>query len=68
MTKFTIASNYTGLQADFIVLKMLETDEKLTENERKRLSRFLKYAEYLLNKTYWYQSMSNKDLENDNRF
>lgn len=65
MPPLTIAPHYTCLKADLLVVKMLATSEKLNKKEKERLSRFLKYTEYLLNKTYWYQSVKNKDLEND---
>ena len=60
---FNIASHYTGLKADLVALIMMKSDENLTEDQRKRLSRYLEYTEYLLNKTYFFQSVNNKDLQ-----
>ena len=60
---FNIASHYTGLKADLIHLTMMKSAENLTENQKERLSRYLEYTEYLLNKTYFLQSINNKDLK-----
>ena len=61
MSKITVKPPYTGMLADFVVLKLLSKDESIPEHKRKRLMRLVDRLEYLETKTYPFQSVNNKD-------
>ena len=64
MNDFSVTSPYTGFLADRTYLQMKLLDTKNTDEVMlERLGRYVKYMDYLFNKTYPYQSANNMEFK-----
>jgi hypothetical protein len=64
MNDFSVTSPYTGFLADrtYLQMKLLDT-ENTDKVMLERLGRYVKYMDYLFNKTYPYQSVNNTEFK-----